>query len=67
MLVARPVEIHRKAKQFEKMQAAEKLDNVRAMVDGGMPGVTGARHKSALGYNRANKSVERITVAPDED
>jgi hypothetical protein len=66
MLVARPVEIHRKAKQFEKAQAAEKLDNVAAMVNGGMPGVTGSRHKSALGYNRANRTVERITIAEDE-
>jgi hypothetical protein len=70
VLVARPVEMTIKARARDKQQALEKVRIKEQALFGGEllseKGVTlDATHRSAVGFNRINKSVERLTIPDD--
>lgn len=61
MLVARPMAIHRKAREHEKKMARAPLAIKEAELGQGI-NVPGGNHPSATRQNRINKTVERIEV-----
>jgi hypothetical protein len=67
ILHVRPIEVHRIAKEHEKREAQDKLDGIQGLIDGGMPGVTGSRHPTALRTNRINKTVERLPLPGNDE
>lgn len=60
MLVARPVEIHEKAKRAMKKDANLPLQIKEEQLGHGIPNVTGSTHKSVR--NSINKSLERVEI-----
>lgn len=63
MLVARPTEIHAKAKMAERRDAVRPVQTIEQQIHGrGIPGVTGADHPTATRGNAIKKSVERIEI-----
>lgn len=66
VLMARPKELTEKATKVEKRRAFEQVAiKEQALRGGDLPVSLDAQHKTALGYNRINKSVERIEI-PDK-
>lgn len=61
MLVARPLAIHRKAREHERRAARAPLAIKEAELGQGI-NVPGGNHPSATRQNRINKTVERIDV-----
>ena len=61
MLVARPMSIHQKARQRERLQAREPLRIKEVEVGAGLP-ISGGDHPSARAQNRINRTVERINI-----
>ncbi len=65
-LMARPVEVHEKARRAELAKAREQVaTKEQALLGDGIPGVSGGRHSSALGYNKINRSVEKVEIPRD--
>jgi hypothetical protein len=66
VLMARPMELSRKAKRRESAAASDQvMSKVEAIKNGDLAGVTlDSRHKSALLHNHVTRSVERIAI-PD--
>lgn len=62
MLVARPVEIHRKAKQAERREANRPVQIAEEQIGHGIAGVTGADHPTALRGNSIKKTLERVEI-----
>lgn len=62
LLVARPVEIHTKAKMMEKRTARRPLEISEDQLGRGIPNVSGSDHKSV--QNSIKKTMERIEI-PD--
>jgi hypothetical protein len=60
MLVARPAEIHTKAKMLEKRSARRPLEISEEQLGRGIPNVSGADHKSV--HNSIKKTMERIEI-----
>lgn len=66
VLVARPKELTAKARRRDHMAALEKVKIKEQALRGGDIGATlDAQHPNALGFNKINKSIERITVPED--
>jgi hypothetical protein len=69
VLFRQPIEIHRKARAYDKRQAAAPIiDNVRKHSETGVDGITmpgGAEHPSALQKNRHRQSFEPGPRVPD--
>jgi len=61
MLVARPLAIHRRARQRERSLAIEPLQIKEQQLGHGIP-VTGGDHPTATRQNRINKTVERVEI-----
>lgn len=62
MLVARPMEIHNKAKVMEKREAQRPLQISEEQLGRGIPGVTGSDHPSATRGNMIKKTLEQIEI-----
>jgi hypothetical protein len=62
MLVARPIEIHNKAKAMERRMANSPLQITEEQLGRGIPGVTGSDHPSATRGNMIKKHIERIEI-----
>lgn len=62
LLVARPAEIHTKAKMLEKRAARRPLEISEEQLGRGIPNVSGSDHKSV--QNSIKKTMERIEI-PD--
>jgi hypothetical protein len=62
MLVARPMAMHQKEKHAQKREANEPLERTEQMAAQGVPGVTGANHRSVR--NEINVYVDRVNI-PD--
>lgn len=63
VLMARPLEYSVMAKRQEARKAGQQVSiKEAALMGGAMPGVMGADHKSALGFNKVSKTVERIDI-----
>lgn len=62
MLVARPVEIHRKAKQAERREANRPVQIAEEQIGHGIPGVTGGDHPTAIRGNSIKKTMERVDI-----
>lgn len=60
MLVARPVEIHEKARRSRDRDAVRPLQITEEQLGHGIPNVTGSNHKSV--NNSIKKSVERVEI-----
>lgn len=65
VLAIRPVEIHRKSKAAEKRAADEPLEIKRAELRGGIPGVSGSDHPTALRGNTINRERAGMFVPND--
>lgn len=67
VLMARPLELSRRAKMIDRHKANEQIQIKEAALRGGdLPGVTlDSQHPNAVGSNRINKSFERIEVPKD--
>lgn len=65
-LMARPKELTERAKKKDRREALEQVAvKEQALRGGDMPGVLDSTHPSAVGFNRINKSVERIAIPED--
>ncbi len=62
MLVARPIQIHNKARQAEHREANRPLQIAEEQIGHGIQNVTGSTHPSATRGNIINKTVERIEI-----
>jgi len=62
MLVARPMEIHNKAKTMERRDARRPLEISEDQLGRGIPNVTGSDHPTATRQNHIRKTVERIEI-----
>jgi hypothetical protein len=62
MLVARPVEIHQKARMAERREASRPLQIAEEQLGHGIPGVTGSNHPTATRGNTIKKSMERVEI-----
>ena len=62
MLVARPVEIHAKARMMERAEARRPLQIAEEQIGHGIPGVTGSDHPTATRGNHIKKSMERVEI-----
>lgn len=60
MLVARPVEIHEKAKRAMGREAVRPLQITEEQLGHGIPNVTGSNHKSV--NNSIKKTMERVEI-----
>jgi hypothetical protein len=60
LLVARPVEIHNKARRAMNRDASMPLQIAEEQIGHGIPNVTGSTHKTVS--NRINKSLERVEI-----
>lgn len=65
-LMARPKEYSRKAEARDKRRAAEQVLIKEQSWRAGQMEAMGADHPSALGFNKINRSVERIEIPQDE-
>jgi len=67
VLMARPLELSRKAKILDRRKANEQVQIKEASLRGGeLPGVTlDSQHPNAVNSNRINKSYERIPIPED--
>lgn len=67
VLVARPMEISNVARKKQERMAREQVSiKERALLGGDLPGVSlDSRHKSAIGQNKINRSIERIDIPKD--
>lgn len=65
VLMARPIELTKKAKQREYAAAREQVRIKEQALRGGDMPVSGADHPSAIGSNRINRSYERLAI-PEE-
>jgi len=66
VLCVRPQFISAKARKAAAAAARVPIEGREKMLGAGVPGVTGGNHSSAIGFNRINRSVERIEVARDD-
>lgn len=62
MLVARPVEIHSKARMMERKEANKQLQITEEQLGRGIPGVTGSDHPTATRGNVIKKHMERVEI-----
>lgn len=62
MLVARPMEIHQKAKAMERKEARMPLQIAEEQIGRGIPNVTGSDHPSAIQGNSIKKHLERVEI-----
>ncbi len=62
MLVARPIEIHNKAKMMERREANRPMQIAEEQLGRGIPGVTGSDHPTATRGNIIKKHMERIEI-----
>lgn len=62
LLVARPVEIHSKAKMLERREARRPLQIAEEQLGHGIPGVTGSDHPTAVRQNAIKTSMERVEI-----
>lgn len=60
MLVARPTEIHKKAKALERKDARMPLQIAEEQIGTGIPNVTGSNHESVR--NSIKKHIERVEI-----
>lgn len=67
VLMARPLELSRRARLIDRRKANEQIQIKEAALRGGeLPGVTlDAQHPNAVNSNRINKSFERLEVPKD--
>jgi hypothetical protein len=66
VLMARPLELSRKARERDKRMAREQVAIKEAALRyGDLPIALDARHPSAVNSNRINKSFERVEVPED--
>jgi len=61
-LMARPMEIHQRAKSLEKSGAQERVATMEASHRGHGVDVPGGEHPSALRFNKHAKSIEKIEI-----
>lgn len=62
MLVARPTELHAKAKMLERAEARRPLQIAEEQLGHGIRGVTGSDHPTAVRGNVIKKTMERIEI-----
>lgn len=60
LLVARPMEIHQKAKAMERKESRRPLQIAEEQLGHGIPGVTGSTHKTV--NNTIKKTMERVEI-----
>jgi hypothetical protein len=60
-LMARPMEIHRKAKQREQSEASSRISEMHRKFSGGLD-VVGGDHPSAINSNKMKRSLEKIEI-----
>lgn len=66
VLMARPSELNERAKRKERRAAMEQVHiKEQALRGGDMPISLDSKDPSAIGFNRINKSVERIDIPKD--
>lgn len=66
ILMARPIEISNRAKKAERRAALEQVAvKEQALRGGDIPVSLDSQHPSAVGFNKINKSIERIAIPED--
>jgi|SRR6516225_5417542 hypothetical protein len=64
-LMIRPKQMHDVAKQHQKREAQDNVDQIQGLLNHGIP-VRGGSHPTALRSNKINRSYERIEIPSDE-